>query len=59
MNAPTMALQGDLYMSFELGDKHWKLTFGNGNHGPSRCAVAAGDVEAIFQHIAKASGASA
>jgi transposase len=54
MTAPTMALQSDLYMSFELSDKHWKLTFGNGNHGPSRCTVAAGDVEAIFQHIAKA-----
>jgi transposase len=41
-------------MSFELSDKHWKLTFGNGNHGPSRCTVAAGDEAAVLERIAKA-----
>lgn len=43
-----------LYMSFELGDKQWKLTFGNGTRSPSRCAVAAGDVAALQQRIARA-----
>ena len=57
---PTTALQGkdrtnagDLYMSLELADKQWKLTFGNGDHGPSRWTVAAGDLEAVLQRIAK------
>jgi transposase len=54
MTAPETALQRDLYMSLELSDKHWKLTFGNGNHGPSRCTVAAGDIAAVLQRIAKA-----
>jgi transposase len=53
MASPTLDLQRDLYLSFELGDKHWKLTFGNGKHGPSRYTVAAGDIESVFQRISK------
>ena len=61
MTAPETALQdkdranaGDLYMSLELGDKCWGLTFGNAQHGPSRCTVAAGDEAALLQRIARA-----
>lgn len=61
MTAPETALQGkdrttacDLYMSLELGDKHWSLTLGNGSHGPSRCTVAAGDEASVLERIAKA-----
>ncbi|HEY2928132.1 IS110 family transposase [Piscinibacter sp.] len=48
------AAAGALYMSFELGDKTWKLTFGDGRRGPSRFTVAAGDKAAVLQCIAKA-----
>jgi transposase len=30
------AIQGVLYMSFELGDKSWKVTASDGHRGPSR-----------------------
>ena len=30
------ATQGGLYMSFELGDKSWKLTMSDGRRGPGR-----------------------
>jgi transposase len=43
-----------LYLSLELGDKHWKLTFGNGTRSPSRWRVAAGDVAALLERVAKA-----
>lgn len=46
--------QNDLYMSFELGDRQWKLTLGDGQRGPSRYSVAAGDKDAVLQSIAKA-----
>jgi transposase len=35
------APQGELYMSFELGDKSWKLTLSDGRRGPGRYNVAA------------------
>ena len=61
MTAPETALQGkdtaiarDLYMSLELSDKQWKLTFGDGRRGPSRCSVAAGDQAAVLERIRKA-----
>jgi len=61
MNAPDTALQGQdtaiigrLYMAFELGDKSWKLSLGDGVRGPSRHKLAAGDQSAILQVIAKA-----
>lgn len=61
MTAPETALRGkdtaiarDLYMSLELSDKQWKLTFGDGRRGPSRCSVAAGDQAAVLERIRKA-----
>jgi transposase len=61
MTAPETALQGkdraiahDLYMSLELSDKRWNLTFGDGVHNASRCAVAAGDQLAVLERIRKA-----
>lgn len=45
---------GDLCMSMELSDKAWKLTFGDGRHAPSRCAVTAGDVAAVLDRIGRA-----
>lgn len=61
MTAPEMEIQGrdrptacELFMSLELGDKHWKLTFGNGSHRPSRCTVAAGDEASVLERIDKA-----
>jgi transposase len=47
-------LQSELYMSFELGDKQWKLTLGDGQRGPSRYSVLAGDKDAVLQSMAKA-----
>lgn len=61
MATPSAALPGtdrtdlsDLYMSLELGDRLWKLTFGNGAHGPSRCTVHAGDLGMVLERISKA-----
>ncbi|MGE8449405.1 MAG: IS110 family transposase [Pseudomonadales bacterium] len=61
MNAPDTALQGQdttitgrLYIAFELGDKSWKLSLGDGVRGPSRCSVAAGDMTSVLTAIAKA-----
>jgi transposase len=58
MNAPDTALQGQhtaltgrLYMAFELGDKSWKLSLGDGVRGPSRYTVAAGDTAAVLVSI--------
>ena len=60
MNAPGAA-QGkhaveasDLYMAFELGEKDWKLSLGDGARSPSRYTVAAGDTAALLECIAKA-----
>jgi transposase len=44
-----MAVQGELYMSFELGDKSWKLTASDNRHGPSRYSVHAGDTAAVLE----------
>jgi transposase len=43
-----------LYMSFELGDKAWKLTFSDGRRNPGRFTVAAGDQAAVLQCIGRA-----
>jgi transposase len=48
------AIQGELYMSFELGDKSWKLTVSDGRRGPSRFNVDAGDTATVAQCIGKA-----
>ncbi|VTU45439.1 hypothetical protein SRS16P2_00148 (plasmid) [Variovorax sp. SRS16] len=48
------AIAGDLYMSFELGDKKWTLTASGGGRGPSRYNVDAGDTAAVAHCIVKA-----
>ena len=48
------AIVGHLYMAFELGEKSWKLSLGDGVRAPSRCTVAAGDTTAVLTAIAKA-----
>src|ERR1700674_3142117 len=35
-------------MAFELGEKHWKLSLGDGARGPSRYTVTAGDTTALL-----------
>src|SRR4030095_11278040 len=40
------AEHGDLYMSFELGDKHWRIAIGDGQRGVSRYTVGAGNTAA-------------
>src|SRR5260370_30558903 len=61
MNASGTALQGkhtveasELYMAFELSEKHWKLSLGDGARGPSRYTVSAGDTAALRECIGKA-----
>ncbi len=61
MDAPDTALRGQnttvagrLYMAFELGEKSWKLSLGDGHRAPSRCTVAAGDTSAVLTAIANA-----
>jgi transposase len=48
------AIQGEVYMSFELGDKKWTLTASDGGRGPSRYNVDAGDTAAVAHCIVKA-----
>jgi len=48
------ARPGDLYMSFELGDKHWQITIGDDRHGVSHCTVDAGHTDAVADCIVKA-----
>ena len=43
-----MAMEPALYMSFELGDKAWKLTFSDGRRNPGRFTVGAGDQAAVL-----------
>jgi transposase len=59
MNASLTALHAqdtsgerDLYVSFELGDRQWKLTFADGRCAPKRYTVTAGDKQAVLQCIA-------
>jgi len=61
MDAPDTALHGQdtsiigqLYVAFELGDRSWKLSLGDGVRAPSRCTVAAGDTAAVMTAIASA-----
>src|SRR2546425_1603255 len=49
-----MAKQSDLYMSFELGDKQWQISIGDGRHSVSRYTVAAGHTDAVADCIVKA-----
>ena len=48
------AKAGELYISFELGDKKWKVTAGDGCRGPSRYNVDAGDKAAVADCFRKA-----
>ncbi|WP_436291888.1 IS110 family transposase [Variovorax sp. LjRoot178] len=48
------AKPGDLYVSFELGDKSWKLTIGDGGGAVSRYTVAAGDKSGVADCILRA-----
>ncbi|WP_429557043.1 IS110 family transposase [Paraburkholderia youngii] len=61
MDAPERTLQAQeteitcrLFVAFELGEKNWKLSLGDGVRAPSRCAVAAGDTASVLSAIAKA-----
>jgi len=45
---------GDLYMSFELGDKRWQMSIGDRRRCVSRYTVAAGDTAAVADCIIKA-----
>jgi hypothetical protein len=51
------AIQGQLYVSFELGDKSRKLTASDGRRGPSRFSVHAGDTAAVLDCAAPGSAA--
>lgn len=46
--------QGDLHVSFELGDRSWKLSCGDGVRSPSRYSVSAGDQAAVLECMDKA-----
>jgi transposase len=46
--------QGELYSSFELGDKHWKITASDGVRNASRYSVDAGDTAAIADCLRRA-----
>ena len=48
------ASQVDLYVSFELADKNWKLSLSDGLRGPSRYAADAGDTVAVLECLFKA-----
>jgi transposase len=46
--------RGDLCVSFELGDKKWKVTASDGYHTPNQYCVDAGDKEAVLDVLRKA-----
>lgn len=48
------AKQVALNMSFELGNREWKLAFGDGRRHPGQFTVDAGDVEAVLERIGRA-----
>lgn len=61
MKTTRAVLQGEdttneaaLYLSFELGDKTWKLTFGDSRCNPVRHTTRAGDQAAVLQCIERA-----
>jgi transposase len=51
LHAQDTSAQRDLYMSFELGDRDWKLTLGDGRCAPKRHVVSSGDKQAVLQRI--------
>ncbi|MCG5078294.1 IS110 family transposase [Paraburkholderia tagetis] len=61
MDMPDTALHGHdtmagdrLHIAFELGEKSWKLSAGDGQRAPSRYTVGAGDTMAVLAAVAKA-----
>ena len=46
--------RGDLCVSFEFGDKKWKVTASDGCHTPRQYRVYAGDKEAVLDVVHKA-----
>jgi len=44
----------DLHVSFELGDRSWKMSCGDGIRSPSRYSVSAGDQAAVLDCLQKA-----
>jgi len=48
------ASQGELFASFELADKKWKLSLSDGRRGPSRYTVDAGDTDVVLECLTKA-----
>jgi transposase len=61
MDASDTALHGQnttapdrLYLAFELGEKSWKLSLGDGRRAPSRCTAAAGDTAAVLFAVSNA-----
>ena len=48
------AIEVDLYISFELGDKSWKLTASDSRRSPSRYSVKGGDTAAVLDCVRRA-----
>ena len=48
------AIEAALYISLELGDRAWKLTFSDGRRHPGSYTVASGDQTAMLQGIERA-----
>ncbi|MDN8618109.1 hypothetical protein QZH52_33955 [Variovorax ginsengisoli] len=48
------AIRSELFISFELSDKSWKVTVSDGHRGPSRYSVDAGDKDAVAHCIERA-----
>ena len=46
--------QGELYSSFELGDRQWKITASDGKRNASRYSVDAGDTAAVADCLRRA-----
>ncbi|TDF92625.1 IS110 family transposase, partial [Paraburkholderia guartelaensis] len=48
LHAQDTAITCRLFVAFELGEKNWKLSLGDGVRAPSRCTVAAGDTASVL-----------
>lgn len=48
------AIEAVLYISFELGDRAWKLTFSDGRRNPGSYTVVAGDQAAVLHSLGRA-----
>jgi len=49
------AISGDLFVAFELSDRQWKLSIGDGGRSVSHYTVESGNTDAVGDCIAKAS----